>query len=85
MPMLTMPLVILASARSGILYWNTVFRSGVPFAKLLSRRQRSTFCATQPSGLRPWSISPSVMFRSMRTTSSGIGWPSRASNSASVT
>ena len=31
MPMLMAPLVILASARSGILYWNSTFKSGLPF------------------------------------------------------
>ncbi len=30
MPMLMAPLVILARARSGILYWNITFRSGLP-------------------------------------------------------
>ncbi len=30
MPMLMAPLVILASARSGMLYWNSTFRFGLP-------------------------------------------------------
>lgn len=30
MPMLMAPLVILARARSGMLYWNSTFRSGLP-------------------------------------------------------
>ena len=85
MPMLMAPLVILAKARRGILYWNRMFRSGLPFLMLRRSRAPSTAAASQPMGLRPCPISPRVMFRSMRTLFSGRGRPSRASYSASGT
>ena len=45
MPMLMAPLVILASARRGILYWNRMFRSGLPFLMLRRSRVPNTAAA----------------------------------------
>ena len=85
MPMLMAPLVILAKARSGMLYWNRMFRSGLPRRMLCRSSSPSTAATSQPSGLRPWPSSPSVMLRSIRILSSGMGRPNRAANSASGT
>ena len=85
MPMLMAPLVILAKARQGHIVLEQDVQ--VRFAFLMLRRSRapSTAAASQPMGLRPWPISPRVMFRSMWTLFSGRGRPSKVSYSASGT
>ena len=60
----TMPPVIWASARTGMLYWNSRFRSGVPSRELRLSRVCSTAQASQHSGrnwtgcytIRPWNM-----------------------------
>ena len=68
-----MPPVICASPRRGILYWNRMFRLGLPRFSPERSSRVSTPEISQHSGLRLWFSSPSVMVRSMAVFSFGTG------------